>query len=196
MLSNSSSPIVTGVVTPSPLMTSGTVFEWPTTRTLPLAPSSCLTSVSGVLRRDDLDRQAERLGERRGRLLRALELGGVDRGDLRVLQRRRQRLGARAPASDKSGSAAIVGLAPGVVSARSAWRTRKTVCCAAAGVAARRRGEVRETVRFSMLSSLYTNMNRRSRDQEISSDRIQLLHRRQPPPDGDQVQHSPRRRAR
>ena len=36
MLSKSLSPIVTGVVTPRALMISGTVFEWPTTRTLPL----------------------------------------------------------------------------------------------------------------------------------------------------------------
>ena len=49
---------------------------------------------SGVaLGRNDLDGQAKRLGERRGGLLRALEFGGVDSRDLRVLQRRRQRFG-------------------------------------------------------------------------------------------------------
>ena len=90
-LSNSSSPMVTAVVTPSALMISGTVFEWPTTRTLPLAAfsSSISSAVSSSVH--GRHREAERLRQRRGGLLRALELGREDRRDLRVLQHRRER---------------------------------------------------------------------------------------------------------
>jgi hypothetical protein len=58
------------------------------------------------------------------------------------------------PASDRSGSAAIVGLLGGAVSARSACRTRKIVGCAAAGAALRTATSNARTIHICMIRGL------------------------------------------
>ena len=75
------SAMVTGSATPSALMTSGTVFEWPTTRTLPVAGFDFLISRRCPSTARSVTVNAERLRQRVGGLLRALELGREDGGD-------------------------------------------------------------------------------------------------------------------
>ena len=108
-LSNSASPIVTGGVTPSAVDDLRHAC-WSARRPVPRrsAALSLFDQRRGLIGGNRRDRQVLRLCRRRRGLLRPLEFGREYRGQLRVLQHRRQRLAARArPAADSSGSAAI-----------------------------------------------------------------------------------------
>ena len=69
-LSYSVSPIVTGVATLSARSSSGTVFEWPTTsaRSCGFSADSARSQGLHVRARQLLRRQAQRVGQRLGRL--------------------------------------------------------------------------------------------------------------------------------